>query len=698
MEGEFDEITNYIRTSSMKLKKKTRVKKLAQINMEEKILPDNVEYSQDGEYIYYSSTCTSYHKLESIKSILKTRAPLKEPLKTRILAKVLKKNNSGESKTDISKFDSSATLAELKKGKKVQFLLEMLPKVAEKEDEDQEEYGTIKMTPEKILQIYNQVCDNKNVQPIAIITEKLTANLTGPVKFDLSGINLSAFSIITVLSGILFYNFGLESLRTTGCCLNDERLSMILCSLESSGSIVNLDVSYNDLVSDVGIRRLCETVRKLKSIHSLDISGIPMKEQKTLNCLANCFKIQKIIAMSSNNSTFQGLQTLRLDAVELNTPFQLQSLAIGIRNSNIRYLSLRRNNIDEVGCFGLLRLFANYEYNAKVEKQYIKIIEKAAKDITRYRDVDLEEKLAKLSIVYLNEHEKGRNGLWVLDLSNNFIRHGAFMLFEQLKTDTTIRQLNLSHNLIESSSCEDIFESVTLNKTLEILDLSHNLIGGSEEDFSDLRKNEKTKRTEERDEFSRIIQKALMKNTKLKSLSLAYCKLHFNSLYAISEGIHHFYGLRVLDLRGNIFRFEALRALALEISNNKEITKIELSIAAIRSVSQSKLEEIFINIMSVCSSNLEAQLRQIGENIKICCSDEDISNVLNQASEQLRLLDLATELVIDSPETYKFGLDRFSELRYSLETYLKLLQLLPSMMNIEKFQCILDLYRRDICH
>ena len=675
----------------MKLKKKAKVKKLAQINMEEKVLPNNVEYSEDGEYMFYSSTNAEIPKLTQHKSILKIRVVQKEKLKTRILAKVKRKNNSFENKSEDSstagKFNSSVTLGDQKKENRVHFLLEMLPRVAEKEDEDQEEVQSIKMSPEKILQIYIHVCINKSVTPLPTIVERLKEAGTSAVRFDLSKTNLSAFSLITVLSGILFYDFGLESLRVSYCSLNDERLAMILCGLETSASLQNLDISGNELITDAGIRRLCETLRKLKTIRSLDLSHITLKEQKTLNCLSTCFQIQKQIALSGDNTLFQGLQTLKLDGVELNTAFQLQCLAAGVKNSNIKYLSLRRNNIDEVACFGLMRLFDSYVYDPKIEKKYIKFIEKTAKDLIREKEVDLAEKLQKLSVVYLNDEVQGKNGLWVLDLSHNVIRHGAFMLCELLKTDTTIRQLNLSHNMIECTSCEVIFDAVAENSCLEILDLSHNMIGGFEEDFADLRRPEKTRRTEERDEFSKYIQKALMKNTRLKSLSLAYCKLHFNSLFSLSEGVGQFYGIKVLDLRGNIFRFEALRAFASEISNNSEITKVEVSIAAVRSSSQSKLEEIFIKIMSVCSSNLESQLRQIGDGIKTCSSDEDVTKVLAQINEHIRNVDLVIDFDVTDEALYLERKNNFISLKLGLLTYLKLLQLLPSMVNIEKFQC-----------
>eukprot|EP00835_Amoeboradix_gromovi_P001307 NODE_57_length_25931_cov_0.351037.p3 type:complete len:700 gc:universal NODE_57_length_25931_cov_0.351037:11017-8918(-) len=689
--NDFEEITNYIRTTSLKTKKRSRVKKITQINLEEKVLPENVKYSEDGEYMYYSSTNSDLSKLKNSKSILKIKNTPKEKLKTRLLAKVLKRVGSIDTRSEETEKESlsSSTLVDMKKFKKVQFLLEMFPRVAEKEDEDLKyEHHNIKMSPDKILQLYIQVCSNKNVEPLPIVVDRLEKAGSGSVRFDLKGVNLSAFSVITVLSGILFYDFGLESLQVRNCSLNDERLTMILCGIETSVTLQVLDISDNNMVTDAGIRRLCETLHKLKGIRSLDLSGISMKEQKTLNCLSTCFQIQKQNALSQSNLIFQGLQTLKLDNMELNTVFQLQSLAAGVKNSNIRYLSLRKNSIDEVACFGLLRLFSSYVYDPKQEKKYVKFVERTARDLIREKDVDLEEKLQKLSAVYLNDQVQGKNGLWVLDLSHNVIRHGIFMLCDLLKTDNTIRQLNLSHNMIECTSCETIFESISENNCLEILDLSHNMIGGCEEDFVDLRKNEKSRKTEERDEYSRYIQKSLSKNTKLKSLSLAYCKLHFNSLFALGEGVRNFYALKVLDLRGNIFRFEALRAFSNEISNNTEITKVEISIAAIRSTSQSKLEDLFIKIMSICSTNLETQLREIGD-IKTCSSDEDVQRVLAQISDQIRLVELATDLDVFDLESYQIRLKRLSDIQQTLITLQKLLELLPSMVNIERFQCML---------
>ena len=673
----------------MKVKKKPRVKKLASINKEEKEIPDNVIYSSDGEYMFYSSSEMPIIKNITLKSILKQKNSKKDGIKYKLLTK-LKKTNSSISDTDISKqLSSSNTLNDIKTYKRVRFALEKLTRVAEKEEDEKEELESILMSPDKMLHIYNQVCENKSVQPLQPVTEALKKENKHTVKIDLHGIQLNAFNTITVLSGILFYNFGLELLNVSNCGLNDERITMILCAVETSASLQSLNISHNELVSDAGIRRLCEAIRKLKSIKILDLSGIPLTEQKTLNCLSHCFQIQKQFALSNAPSTvFYGLQTLKLDGVDLNKAFQLQSLACGIRNSNIKYLSLRKNKIDEAACFGLMRLFSAYSYDPKSEKNHIKYLEKMCSDSFRDKEIDLREHLKKLSVVYLNDNVQGSNGLWVLDLSYNSIKYGVFLLMELLKSDLTIRQLNLSHNLIERDSCESIFTAIETNTTLEILDLSHNLIGGCEEDFSNLRQNDKTKKTEERDDYSEYIVDALIKNKTLKSLSLAYCKLHFNSLLTFASEIREFHGLRLLDLRGNIFRYDALKTFTHELSFNKIMTKVEISIAAIRSASQSRLEELLIKLMSICTSNLENQIRQAGGHFKICSTDQEIENLLMIIDDQVKKVDDVVDLIVDSEVTFHLRLNLLSNLRINLMNSLSLLQLLPSMINIEKFQCI----------
>ncbi|BGP40717.1 hypothetical protein JCM10449v2_004679 [Rhodotorula kratochvilovae] len=301
--------------------------------------------------------------------------------------------------------------------------------------------------------------------------------------------------------------------------------------------------------------------------------------------------------------------SLRLENCGLRGP-ALEVLAAGIRVSEVKHISLRKNRINAAGAVPLAVLIRDYPLssdpsstftssstsplaasalftpsdspasspfafeptNSVSARQHRPLPPAPATSagVTAEEDAEAPSALAEREAWRLSEARtrlrKQLDGLprigalLTLDVKGNDIRTGVTYIAQVLKRNRTLKVLNLGENKIDAQGLIALAEALKFNTTLETLDMGHNPCCGPAIDGI------------------LALRSAMMVSPSLKRVFLNSTDLSSEGAIALAEFLPEAHSLLHLDLTNNNVDISGVLALSVSIKLNSTIRCLDINI------------------------------------------------------------------------------------------------------------------------
>ena len=477
-------------------------------------------------------------------------------------------------------------------------------------------------------------------------------------ELDLSHSNLQTMDAIAVCKGMSSL-LHLTKLNISNNDITDAAAADIAVVLSQNILIEELDLSYNNL-GVFGSLHIFHSMRKLSTLIKLNVCSIGLTKLAAVdivNVLNNNNKLQEL-DLSHNDIQATGATTIfkMASITSLNTLiFSHNNISDNVdflafflsRNTNLKEVDFSHNSLQTAGAIkvcsaNLSKLIkfnishnsitidalddigAFLSHNTKLQKldlsgndlqelgdQYVSnsllivsnlkdvnfnccnlstsdtvIIFKGMKDITSLKILNIghnmitDEAAETISTVL-----SYNNKLQSLDLSCNYFTSDGFIkIFKHIKNIVYLRKLNISSNDITIKAAHSIATFLCLNSKLEELDLSNAIlqtpgaiiIFKSLRQFSNFRKLFINKNMIT-DEAADDIAVVLSQSTKLEELDISCNNLQTAGIIQIFESIKHISTLTKLDIAHNMVTDEAREYILDGLSSNSKLKELNLS-------------------------------------------------------------------------------------------------------------------------
>ncbi|CAG8767943.1 2492_t:CDS:10, partial [Gigaspora margarita] len=340
------------------------------------------------------------------------------------------------------------------------------------------------------------------------------------------------------IADILTLEFGLEKLIMERCDIEDDTQKVFCHSLLVNDTVSHLNLSNNRRLKSNGFNYLAIYIKKSTTLNYLDLSGTYIDKKSAT------FLTQALI--EGNNMSGAVLETLKLDGCGLKNNV-LEVLGPGIRRSNLRYLSLRYNRINNSGAVWIGVMLRDYDtLNLRLDDEPLSPM------LSEFNEqVEVQAETSRIR----------KNGLEILDVTGNDIRSGVQYISQALRRNQSLKELHLSENRIDFKGLIFIADGVKHNCHLDLLDISRNPVGGpSVEGVTSLRN-------------------ALSLNTTLKKLFLSNTQLSTEGAIALAEYLPETKSLVHLDLTSNPgIDIAGVMALAVSIKMNYSVRILDVNV------------------------------------------------------------------------------------------------------------------------
>ncbi|RIB03652.1 hypothetical protein C2G38_2224423 [Gigaspora rosea] len=395
-------------------------------------------------------------------------------------------------------------------------------------------------TAKEMLQFYLSACRIREEFPLDRLVDLFKkANQPGGSLsvIDLTGHILDR-KISEPIADILTLEFGLEKLIMERCDIEDDTQKVFCHSLLVNDTVSHLNLSNNRRLKSNGFNYLAIYIKKSTTLNYLDLSGTYI-DKKSATFLAQAL-------IEGNNMSGAVLETLKLDGCGLKNNV-LEVLGPGIRRSNLRYLSLRYNRINNSGAVWIGVMLRDYDtLNLRLDDEPLSPV---LSEFNEQVEVQAETSCIR------------KNGLEILDVTGNDIRSGIQYISQALRRNQSLKELHLSENRIDFKGLIFIADGVKHNCHLDLLDISRNPVGGpSVEGVTSLRN-------------------ALSLNTTLKKLFLSNTQLSTEGAIALAEYLPETKSLVHLDLTSNLgIDIAGVMALAVSIKMNYSVRILDVNV------------------------------------------------------------------------------------------------------------------------
>ncbi|XP_041960845.1 NACHT, LRR and PYD domains-containing protein 12-like isoform X21 [Alosa sapidissima] len=364
------------------------------------------------------------------------------------------------------------------------------------------------------------------------------------IELDLSHNDLRDSGVQLLSKGLSSPHCKLQTLRLAECTLTEKSFVSVASVLQSSNSLIELDLSHNDL-RDSGVQLVSKGLTS------------PHCKLQTLRCAESNLtdKFCEIMAsvLQSPNSLLQ------LDLSDLgDSGVQLLSKGLSNHHCKLHTLRLAECKLSEKSCGIVATVLQSPNSLIELDLSHndvgdtgVQLVSKGLSSprcklhTLRLAECTLSEKSCRIVATVL----QSPNSLIELDLSHNDLGDsGVQLLFKGLSSHCKLQTLRLSECTLSEKSCGIVATVLQSPNSLIELDLSHN----------DLR-----------DSGVQLLSTGLYSShCKLQALRLAECKLSEKSCEIVATALQSPNSLIKLDLSYNDLRDSGVQLLMNELSSS----------------------------------------------------------------------------------------------------------------------------------
>ena len=451
------------------------------------------------------------------------------------------------------------------------------------------------------LKINSSVIKELSISHDSVTNERETLLNTSVLRLLVISCNSISLYGALAISDCLKTNTTLIKLNLTLIGLTDRKTKWITEALEVNNTLQILNISRNK-ISDYGAIYISNCLKNNKTLQELNISKNWISKEGVMRIVVACTKNRTLhkLVCTHNNLSKSGLAVInecirKENAVEIfegswnsissedeslaikttfnlldvpskdvvNSDFITEELWCVDKITNINYRTkfveccIKENNtvlqvhVPSV-CFGV-NLLGILETIGILQKLHISsnydcilAISNILKANTTLRELNISHNAIRADgVKNISEALQLNAIVQILDVSSNSISDdGAVTISDYLKTNTTLIKLNLSGNSVTDYGTKQIAEASQLHKTLQVLDISQNKISDDGAIYiSDCLKNNKTlqqlnisKNWISKEGVMRIVV-ACTKNRTLHKLVCTHNNLSKSGLAVINEYI-----------------------------------------------------------------------------------------------------------------------------------------------------------------
>ena len=351
-----------------------------------------------------------------------------------------------------------------------------------------------------------------------------------------SGNNISSKGAKQIAEAVKI-NTTLRNLDISNNKISSDGVKFISDCLKHNCTLKELNLSENEITNE-GVIELSEAIRMNMTLLKLNISknwitidGI-LKFLETIN---NGKCVIQSLNITHNNVTKSGLIKIEQSIKKLSFPLEVFASWNEIKNENIAVLLSR------------IKCLSYNSHNNSIEcSDDIKEDEWPLHNISN----------VEYRVTFLYDCLKEDNTLQELNLAkNNITTEGAKKIAEAIQATKTLQKLNLYGNKISDDGAVAISDSLKINVSLQELDLTWNNITT---------------------EGAKKIAEAIQATKTLQKLNLYGNKISDDGAVAISDSLKINVSLQELDLASNHITTEGAKKIAEAIRATKTLQKLNL--------------------------------------------------------------------------------------------------------------------------
>ena len=472
------------------------------------------------------------------------------------------------------------------------------------------------------------LCGNHGIQDyVNEIKEGLQMNTR---LISLTLCNITNNGAITIAEAIRL-NTTLQKLNISNNSISDDGAAAISDNLKFSTSLQEINISQNS-ITNRGIKLFAEAIQINSTLKNINISKNHISIEGLLYFMEKVKKncTLEVVNITHNNVTRSGLTSIKQCIENLQRPIQIYASWNVIVSRNGELLKIctfheSENIIEEDDVWS----FEDYDPDYIVT---------CLSECLKEDDTLQELNMSKHQIIIGREKKiieaiKVNKTLLKLDASFTKIRDEDY-ISDCLKINKSLKELNMSENMITSNGAKEIATAIRVNTTLEKLDLSCNRISNDGVSFiSDGLKNNNSlqelniSRNEITSEGAQYIAEAIQVNTTLEKINVSCNAISDDGAAAIIYSLQFNNSLQELNMSRNEITSEGAKKITEVIQVNTTLKHLDLSINKIADDGanfigdglqfNTSLQELNISHNCITNKITSKGAKMIGEAIKV---------------------------------------------------------------------------------
>ncbi|EGG14190.1 hypothetical protein DFA_11959 [Cavenderia fasciculata] len=406
-------------------------------------------------------------------------------------------------------------------------------------------------------------------------------------EIDIGGSRAGDLAVVSIEQFINHSQSKITVLNLESCALGQKGLTSLCVALASNNTIHTLNLSFNRIGDEVsGLTNLVATKKNITSLN-LNENRIAHHGGIAISQLLDQSDHLKTLILSTNPFSSTSL-ALILSSISQNIGLEKVSLAMMSSEINLALLGNCFTNCEAVTVGGYTRRYgcSLRSFNVMVNDlgkngDFFKCI----LDNTKLAKINLSNtKLKGEARTMLATTLAGNSGLKKIDLSYALTESDNTDIMRALIVNSSITSINLSLNSLRSDEGEILGQVLTKNTTLTSLNLGNNILGrGCIPILQALKTNKTLKHLNLRKNLIRdmippgLLFQVLCQNTTLKYFDLCQNFIGNRTGKEIGFALPYNNRLKYLDLSSNQLSHPVALVFLHSLKYNQSLTKIGLS-------------------------------------------------------------------------------------------------------------------------
>ena len=386
-----------------------------------------------------------------------------------------------------------------------------------------------------------------------------------------------------IIAEAILMNTTIQTIDNSSNGISDNGAITISDSLKMNAQLQRLNISHNS-ITNVGIKKITEAIQVNPTLQDINISKNHISIEGLLHFMEavknNC--TLQVVNITHNNVTRSGFTRIKQCIESLQHPIQIYASWNEILSVNGKLSVTSRLHSstfqDSKDIENDVWSFEDYDHDHIVT---------CLSECLKEDDTLLELNMSKNKIFSGRESKMAeaiKVNITLQKLDVSFTSRHEYFVFECLKNNKSLKELNMSNTEITSEGAKVVAEAIKVNTTLQKLHLSFNKLSDDGASFisNGLKTNKSLQelnmsKNEITSEGAKRIAEALQVTITLKQLDLSVNKISDGGATAISNSLKNNIALQELNISHNIITNKGITKITKVVQINSKLQNINIS-------------------------------------------------------------------------------------------------------------------------